>query len=215
MNDQTVAMPKYPEKTECQKMSDLIFEPIAHTYTLAGKIMPSVTQIINAVIPRTFDPDPWYMQRGTMVHRAVALMLRGELDEESVDQRIAGYVAAANSFLSQQPMEFMKFADHVLETPLCDPKRGFAGTPDLVTDGCIIDWKSGSAGDEAELQTGAYAVLTSPIAPRRRKLMAVVLYDTGKYAVLHYDERRSYGLFLNVFSVYQWMQKNGRLPKGE
>ena len=120
MNDQTVAMPKYPEKTECQKMSDLIFEPIAHTYTLAGKIMPSVTQIINAVIPRTFDPDPWYMQRGTMVHRAVALVAKsmghGRLNELITTEMRKWFVSSAESVLRKMPDDQKLTGDMHLNT---------------------------------------------------------------------------------------------------
>jgi hypothetical protein len=207
-----VQKPVLGDQAEGEMMDSLVFDHVIHRYCIGERVLPSVTQIINAVIPRTYQPDPWYMQLGTMVHKAVALMLRGDLDEESVDPRIAGYVMAANSFLAQQPIEV---CDHMLEIPLCDPKRGFAGTPDVTTDAAIIDWKSGTVDDVTEIQTGGYAVLTSPIAPRRRRLMAVELHEDGTYKIYQYEERRAYGLFLNVLSVYQWMQKNGRLPKGE
>jgi len=56
----------------------LTFDADRHVYAIGGNPVPSVTQIIRAVIPRQWNADPWCMQRGTMVHKAAALLLRGQ-----------------------------------------------------------------------------------------------------------------------------------------
>ena len=186
------------------------FDPVTHVYTIGGRVLPSVTQIINAVIPRQWSPDPWYMDRGTMIHKAVALMLRKELDESSLDPRIIGYVAAAKAFWATAGID----GDLDFENPMADQKRGFAGTPDLLGgDNEIVDWKSGTVDATAEIQLGGYAVLTNPIAPSRRRLFAVELHEDGTFTIFRYEERRAYGLFMNVLSVYQWMKIHGKLPE--
>ena len=183
------------------------FDAASHTYTLDGGVkVPSVTQIIGAVLPRTWDCDPWYMQRGTMLHKAVALMLHGELDWNSVDERIVLRVHAAEKFLSEY--EVHRLGVLRIEERMCSSCGQFAGTPDLVAgEKTIVDWKS-VVEPEAEIQLGGYAILAGITEGRA---FAVETRDDGTYAATKYDIRRARQLFLNVLTVYQFMAKNGRI----
>ena len=192
----------------------LSFDPQRHEYRLNGNVVPSVTQIVRAVIPRQFEPDPWYLQRGSMVHKAVALMLCGELDWASVDERILPRVRAAQAYWQQNvnricPLNSVSDTWLMeIEKPGCHAPLGFAGTPDLRVGGALLDWKS-SAEPEAEAQLGGYVHFYPPRTIRT--CICVELRDDGTYRETCYDARRCAALFLNVLTVYQWMNKHGRL----
>ena len=192
----------------------LTFDADRHEYRLGRNLVPSVTQIVRAVIPRQFAPDPWYLQRGSMVHKAVALMLRGELDWGSVDERILPRVRAAQAYWQQNVHRLcplISAADTWLmeiESVGCNAALGFAGTPDLRVGAAILDWKS-STEPEAEVQLGGY--VTFHKQGEIRTCICVELRDDGTYRETCYDARRCAALFLNVLTVYQWMKKHGRV----
>ena len=187
----------------------LSFDADHHVYSIGGRHVPSVTQIIGAVIPRQWNPDSWYMERGTMIHKAAVLMLRKELDESTLDPRISGQVSAAARAVRDLSID-PYFC--VLEKPRANSTYGFAGTPDLfLPHGLILDWKS-SVEPTAEMQLGAYSILCEE--PKAR-LLACELHEDGTYQLSEYKAPRARNLFLNIFTVYQWMKKNGRLPKGD
>jgi hypothetical protein len=173
-----------------------------HVYsTDGGRVLPSVTQIVNEVTPRKHLADEWFLHRGSMVHRAVALALRGVLDRESLDPVIAPRVDAAERCV--QEMGWC-LRDAAIEVSLGSP-LGFAGTPDLIlSDGTVIDWKS-SEEPQVEVQLGGYAVLGGGGA----FCFGVVLNEDGTYRVAKYQSRRCRGLFLNYLSVWQFKKQAG------
>lgn len=75
------------------------FIPETHTYLVNGKRELSVTQHLEAGGISDFSGVPddilwWAQQRGTMVHRACHYINQHNLDPESIDERISGYVGA-------------------------------------------------------------------------------------------------------------------------
>ncbi len=190
----------------------LTFDADRHVYAIGGNPVPSVTQIIRAVIPRQWNADPWCMQRGTMVHKAAALLLRGQLDWTTVDERILPRVRAVEKFWLQNQVELTgptssAYAMWVEELG-CNPVFGYAGTPDLRIGSVIVDWKSCDE-PEAEIQGGGYACMFRP--GQIRTFMSVELKEDETYRVTKYDAKRCSGLFMNVLTVYQWMVKHGRV----
>lgn len=142
----------------------LTFEPNEHKYHLDGRAVPSVTQILDdtglKVFPDFIKDRGFYAQRGTMVHKAVELLVNGNLDENSLDDRIVGYVA---SF--KKAWLHLAFDVEDAEFRVFDETYWYAGTVDLkvkiqMRDGlrpAIIDVKSGSKMDGDRLQTAGYA----------------------------------------------------------
>jgi hypothetical protein len=187
-------------------MTNFVFNDLTHEYFLDGKRMPSVTEIIAAVIPRAWSPDPWYMERGTANHKAIALHLNGQLDESTLDPRIIGHFTAAKKFLAETGYG----RGAIVERPMYSP-HGFAGTPDLIAGGKLIDWKS-SIEPTVEFQLGAYSILAALCSG---KALAVELSEDGKYKIHAFDVKAAQRLWMNLFSVYGWMNKNGLLPKKE
>ena len=178
------------------------FDPLTHTYSINGVRVPSVTQIIGRVIPRTFNADEWALHRGSMVHRAAALALTDELDMDTVDDRIKGRVQSTIKAVSQ-----FKWKTFAIEQMMGHP-FGFAGTPDLITQcGTLVDWK-GTIDACAEIQLGFYSLLSRENKINVKKLCAVKVQDSGEYKVEFYNQRRAEGLAMACFSMYGWMVKN-------
>lgn len=94
--------------------------------------------------------DPWYAERGKMVHLATALLDTGDLDESSLDPRIVGYVESWKRYRETQ--KFNYDPQHI-ERMLCDLVYGFAGTIDRLP---LIDIKAGVYKKADLAQLGAY-----------------------------------------------------------
>jgi hypothetical protein len=195
--------------------SDLHFDADAHTYTLNGRRLPSVTQVIGAVIERRFNPGDWYLQRGRALHHAIHLMVKGTLDWESVDDRIFGRLKALEKFLKQTGYKII-----VSEVPLAHSALMYAGTLDALLEGqgghvVLVDFKS-SLEAQVELQLGAYMELLRDNNPtmfgRATRALALQLgeYDY-KCHWIDYTTRAT-AHFRNVLSVYNWMRLHKCLP---
>lgn len=84
----------------------LTFAAETHEYRVNGRLVPSVTQILEAVGLIDYSHIPWptrqmALERGRAVHEAIALDLAGDLDEESADEiGILGYIQAARAALT-------------------------------------------------------------------------------------------------------------------
>ena len=72
----------------------LVFRADTHQYFWNGELVPSVTQILNDVglWPDYGQLDPWYADRGSKVHKAVALWERGRLNIDKLDNEICPYL---------------------------------------------------------------------------------------------------------------------------
>lgn len=157
-----------------------------------GRFVPSVTQVLEAagLIDLRGIPEDVLRRaalRGTRVHQAAALLMRGDLDWSSVDDAIGGYVLALDSFMRQSRFEPVKES---VETPLYCEQYDFCGTPDVlgtytvprpsgkpVKVFALLDWKSGMM-PAVQYQLAAYA---HALGVRHRA--AVKLNREGTYAV--------------------------------
>lgn len=142
----------------------LLVDAETHTYRWNNKEVPSVTQILKAIgITRDYERvDPYYKERGTLVHQAIHFYIRGTLDEGSVDERnVRPYLNAFKSFEKNEG-----YTPQASEIPLYSKKHKFAGTIDQLGTlaGChgvgIIDLKATENSDKAaDLQLCGYAQL--------------------------------------------------------
>ena len=140
------------------------FNAATHRYHVAGKKVPSVTQLISKTLILNFDwVDPWYLEFGTAVHKAVELHIKRELDLKDLDKRLLPYVKAFMAF----ELDFQGTVDmQILETEriMYDPIIKVAGTMDILAtlgnkELCVIDLKSGSPMKWHKLQTAGYSIL--------------------------------------------------------
>lgn len=139
----------------------LIFDEAAHTYTLDGTHLPSVTEITRFLAFDYKSDKPWLAEqaarRGTAVHEACALIDYGETPEETPET--AGYLTAYRRFLRDYRPDWT-----LIEHPMGSRSLGFAGTLDRYgsMDGqpVVLDLKTGSLHNAAlAAQLTAYARL--------------------------------------------------------
>ena len=185
-----------------------------HVYRLNDKIIPSVTQIINAVIPRKYQPDPWYLERGSALHAAINCYARGEVDR-TLNHDYEGKLSAFHKFIAETKAEIVES-----EVMLSSLGRSFAGTYDAVLQigearhrgvRILCDWKS-SVLPTADLQLGAYSLLLFANGkPPCAKAVAVHLKDNGNFSCRWVDLKNAEKAFLSVLNVYNWMEKNKML----
>lgn len=188
------------------------FDPTTHTYTIDGRVVPSVTQIVRRCVPyreppgQTPEEAEWVRERGRMVHRYCDCVVRGTLDWGSVDPRIEGYVRAAAAWVALHPLDAPE-----IEVPLYDRAGQYAGTPDLTTWRMILEWKcyDDPAG---EIQMGGYACLAQM---KTGECIAVELKENGQYRETIYATRRCRGLWQAALSLYQWYESYGMNKKGD
>lgn len=157
----------------------VVLEPESHRYTLDGKPLPGVSEVLGllGLVDAQWYTE-WSRTRGTAVHLALRFYLENDLDWKSIDPRIQGYVQSAIRFL-----EDAKVTAEIVEKPLGSRIYRFCGTPDLVGtafgDPSIIDWKSGGLTDVVGLAMSGYDILAG-FSYRRR--IAVQLQEDGSLA---------------------------------
>jgi len=188
-----------------------------HEYTLNGRRVPGVTEVIRHFVP-AWNCGQWYLDRGKAVHKAVALALTNKLDWSSVDPRIVKRVTSIHQFVIGNGL-----ACYTVEESIGSVRYQFAGTLDFVgmTTGSrlvLCDWKS-QIEPATLVQLGGYRVLWEDRKPRAIvQAVAVQVDDDG---ALGCETIRGSALvnasntFLNMLSVYGWKLKHGLIKKEE
>jgi hypothetical protein len=121
------------------------FIPETHEYFLNGKRLMSVSELLN---PLFSMPEDDYLElfiekaaeRGTVCHKIIEMILRGEGIEGEYPEEYDMYIEAIQQFISEHEI----IPIHI-ETPLYNKQLDIAGTPDLIAlfDGAtaILDYK--------------------------------------------------------------------------
>ena len=180
----------------------LRFDPEKHIYTLGDRRLPSVTEIVNSVCGVEYYADEFYLNKGSQVHKCIALYLGGRLDDSSVDLRIRGRVDQAKKVIRE-----LRINPSLIEVSMAHPVLGYAGTPDLLAGNVLIDWKS-SHTKEGGVQAGGYVELLEANKYSVKECYEIVLED-DRYIVFEHQPKRSRRLFLAAKIIYDWRQ-NGR-----
>lgn len=183
----------------------LTFDADSHTYRFCGKVVPSVTQILDGFVDLSFIPrDVLERKRqiGTAVHKAIELDTAGELDEDSIDESWGGYFMGWRKFRAESGFEVSSS-----EQQLYSQKYGFAGTCDLI--GTLP--KAGLALIDAKTttmlyptvgpQTAAYAELAN--CPKAKRY-ALQLTPDGKYDLAPLTNRNDWSVFQAALILHNW-----------
>ncbi len=161
----------------------LTFDDATHAYRLNGIPVPSVTQVLRAsgyvsfyqdltdqIADGTRSPADGVLalvsrgrrlaearDRGQRVHTALHLLLEGDLDDDSIDDEVRGYLESGKTYLEAHVRQVYR-----AEMPVWSIRHGYAGTLDLLalhSDGWLFvgDFKSGEPDVvAADLQLAAY-----------------------------------------------------------
>ena len=188
-------------------MTELIFTPETHNYTVDGRPLVSVTQCLcySGVVDTTWYND-WGRERGSAVHKAIEYHNDGDLDYDSLDPNIVGYFDAYLKFKEQK-----RWFPSESELHVYDSVRGFAGTLDalgimknLVT---IVDFKTGPLTRAVGLQLSGYAIaLKATWGTVARQLVGIQLKIDGTYKIKSYPFEPK--VFLATLEVSRWLNSN-------
>jgi hypothetical protein len=174
-----------------------------HTYRVAGRVIPSVTQCLSVVA--NFDHvDPVVLEDarlfGTHVHMATDLWDRGILDEDALDPRLAAYLGGWKKFLHETGFKVTHTEQKVYNASLA-----YAGTLDKRGDWkkttWLLDLKSGAVPAYVGYQTAAYReALPAGERPRRR---LVVQLKRNNYKVFKQDDAADFSMFVSCLNIYR------------
>ena len=199
-------------------MSELLFYPETHTYTLDGKEIPSVTQLVEiystAKVEEDSDLELTFesaAERGTLLHGYLEHRLTdGEAEDYEIPDAYSGYVDAIELFLAEHELEPM-----LIETPM-NCKDCFAGTPDYIGgfdgDTAILDWKFVSQIQKTKVgaQLNGYRIMAERNDIYIEKLYCVQFLADGQYRLYSVKEySRTFDLCWDVYQA-----KNMKHPRG-
>lgn len=191
-----------------EKPAQLIVNEEEHTYRVGQLEYPSVTTILRSLdLSRAYrGVSDYYRDRGRAVHKAVELVDKGTLDEETLHETLIPYVGAYRCFVKDSGYQALCW-----ELALYDEKVGFAGTLDKVgrLNGRlgILDIKAASSIDPAAgLQLKGYEHLwnlwneESPCQFR----YVLQLTSDGKYQLVTKFKDDVTIPWSSVMDVYLW-----------
>lgn len=197
-------------------LAALQFDPGPHTYHYDGRLVPSVTQILEAICDNFSAADPGRLAlaqaRGTAVHTATELHDLDILDREDLDPALAGYLESWIHFVS-----VYQFEPSLIEQQVYHPTYRYAGALDRVGKliwnrrrrTALIDIKSGVPMDVTAIQTAGYELAlpkSMPNAPTPSIRLGVYLNKDGKLPhVTEYRDPGDQGTFLAFRRTYQWL----------
>lgn len=200
----------------------LTFDAETHTYRIDGRAVPSVTQVIEYVMPSNYGPmtdehRDYVMNRGSAVHHGCRLADEGRLDWATVAPEIEQRIRAWLKFRADHP----HWEIVLNETPLGSNLYGFAGTPDRLFrhDGHynLVDLK-GTIVPQNRIQLGGYhQLLSEKRYDSIQNAVLVALNDDGTYRAEWtgaFELRRMKNLFLSCLSMFNFMQEHNLL-KGD
>lgn len=202
----------------------LEFDAATHTYTLNGRRIPSVTQILAQVVDYSMVPADILDRKcaiGSALHQAIAYDHDGALDEDSIDAAVLPYFDAWRKFVFDMGGALVV---HAAEKPFASTLYQYGTTPDIwgTVGGhfAVIELKSTATIHPAVgLQTAAQAeALTDNLvwtgkafdAIQRRsvKRFCLQLKPTGNYTVREFKERSDFAVFIALRSVWGWKAAN-------
>jgi len=159
----------------------LPFKDGGHFFAYRGRSLKSVGKILDTIYPMPAI-DKWYMTRGKMVHDACCMIDIGNLDWETLDERLVPFCRAYHRFL--------EMAHPVLEASeliIVMPDYSYGGRLDRVfrlpgRDRLIVtDIKTGSGKEPRyQLQLAAYALALAGDRVADYDLAILNLQKTGQ-----------------------------------
>jgi hypothetical protein len=189
---------------------ELFFNESDHTYKIDASPVPSVTQVISEILGCGWQAEPWYLQRGKVIHRCAELIFKDK--EFQFDPRVAGEVAAIRKFKKEVNPEVK-----ALEMRVYSTLHRYAGTLDLVgllsNKLFLLDWKHSIDKIRVPLQLGGYAQAYKESNGIDINIgYGVHLKENGLYQMTEaIDLRRSRPEFLALRTAYRIKEKCGSL----
>jgi len=190
----------------------LHFDETNHSYTLDGKVVPSVTQILKETIGVGWETTSWYLDRGRAIHACAEMIAKGR--DFKFDERLAGYVAALKKFFRDvKPVVFSNGS----EMKVASIKNMFAGTIDLAcrigTKNIIVDFKHSVDKIRIGLQLAGYSIAISEQTVKNFDFgVGVQIKETGDFVMTEIiDLKLLRYKFLALLTTYRIKENCGEL----
>jgi hypothetical protein len=194
-------------------MSDLIFNAATHEYSVDGRILPSVTQVLQAegIYDMSMIPEDRLrvaQQLGTAVHLATEFDDKGILDNASIDDVVRPYLTQWKKFKHDFDFELISS-----ECRYYSEKYKYAGTLDrtcflrmaTTPRKCLLDIKTGVESDVIGLQLAAYQnLLIEAGGWDKRNPMVAVFLTPEKYKVKVFGTDNYFSIFLSALNIYNY-----------
>lgn len=170
---------------------NIMFDEVAHTYTdtVTGNIIPSVTQIINAVYGSGLEQAPSQFveraaEKGSKIHAEIDTYLtKGTQGETKEFYSWHDWFCFGEKFLGHSVAEQVIF---------CETKNGnFAGKFDFWANGFLYDWKTSKTATRKQLEKWQMQLSLYCYALRQNGYVVneplKVVHITDKVAVINVD----------------------------
>lgn len=206
-------------------MTALMFDAATHAFSVEGRRVPSVTQILRDAglvdYEHCTEEGKW---RGSGIHRAIHIELTQGLDWTSIPETWHPYVGAARQYVDDHHAAIVEIERQVVSRIF-----GFAGVLDAILAlharcnpwcggprlSSLTDWKSGAPVKATALQLAgyqhAYYEETHILVPHR---VAVQLKPDGTCHPTEYTNRTDRDRFLAALTIANLRREYGLL-KGE
>ena len=192
-----------------------VLDEATHVYTLAGRRIPSVTQILGAngfyEFPFASPEDlALKMQLGRDVHAAADLYDRGVLDWSTVGDEVLSYLEGWLNYRRDHPEVRIIATEQIVYHRALN----YTGTLDRVLryskhDKRLADLKCGAEIPAAAMQTAAYKDAYNerrPALDHVRRRISIHL-SPGKYRIVEHDDPDDFGAFCAALKLYHWRGK--------
>lgn len=184
----------------------LSFDSSEHRYFFGGREIPSVTTILSFLddwerVPR--DVLAAAAQFGTHAHEAAALLVRDQLDWDSLDPDLAPPIRGLQKFLDESGAVVVQS-----EWRVYHPDLRYAGTLDAILHWrngmALADWKTGSTPPKSVgPQTAAYcAAFEANTGQKIKRRYCIQLLD-GDYRVTKLDDPSDWSTFVSCRNIYR------------
>lgn len=192
---------------------DLQFDAETHTYRLAGRVVPSVTQALKVL--ESFEGIPADVLeaariRGQYVHAACDLLDRDQLDWSSLDPALVPYIEGYQNWLADSDATIT-----ASELRVAHKANGYAGTLDrlAIVNGreTLVDVKATAVlpvtvGPQTAAYANAYAVSSGHKAPKRHCLHLNPVFKRG-YKFTALTDPGDWSVFLSCLNVWKFRNK--------
>lgn len=192
------------------EQEQLDFDAGTHTYSILGRPIPSVTQILHgAGIVDSAHYSEATAWRGSVAHACCQLDDEGDLDEETVSDETWPYLLAWRMF-----REDSGFTPEMVERQIFNRTWWYAGTLDRAGkmktgERAVVDLKTGAVQKWHALQTAAYAFALDK--PRLYRRFVVSLRRDGTYSVREFSIREAdndFSVFTAAHTLAGWLGRS-------
>lgn len=193
-----------------ERMEAIEFDEERHEYRIDGRVVPSVTQVLDIVRAEGgSDAQREYKRQiGKALDLAIELYEKDDLDPTSLDEAVIPFFSAWLKFKSESGFKVL------LNQPVVySRKLRFAGKPDLLGtrgDGIcpdeLLDTKCVWTMDPATaLQTAGYAIAAhESLGIRIQRRGGVQLLRDGTYKFYPYTNQNDEHVFKSLLNVHAW-----------